>query len=113
VLGPIKNMEGYTHCIVAQEDHLPTVQCHSNGTFTLIVLRIGDRQNCTFEIDPGGVHTRLPDIPACKVLAVDHGTLVSCLVYNKAVPGGIMSEQLTLYVTGTSLYNVFILSQLY
>ena len=103
VLGPIRDMEGCTECIVAQEGHLPDVQCNSTGTFTIIGLQIGSRTSCTLEIDPDGVHTRLTDASPCHIVAKDHGTQLSCLVYNRAVPGGIRSEQKTLYVTGNPL----------
>jgi len=103
VLGPIRNVEGCTNCIVAQEGPLSDVQCNSTGTFSLIFLQIGDRQPCTLYIDPSGVHNKFTNISACKITSKDHRTQVACLVYSYAEPDGLMSEPITLYVTGTSL----------
>jgi len=103
VLGPIREVEACTNCIVVQEGLLPDVQCKSTGTLTLILLKIGNRRSCIIEKDADGIHSNFPSGSLCTMLASDHGARMSCLVYNQAVPDGLSSEPKTLFVTGTRL----------
>jgi len=100
VLGSHRDIGVCTNCTVAEEGHSPSVQCKSTGTISVVALQIGKRKNCTFVIEPDGVHTRFTNNNSCTVSNEDHGQQLKCVVTNKAVPGGLVSEPQTLYVLG-------------